>query len=207
MYAYLSYMKFICIVYLLYASICIYIYLYVCYFFCFQGGALETSWASLQGWSKQCILCRFGWWILNKFSLWGIWTQLCFRLLCHMRYAGHHHHRVLYRWQAWSFFNLKKLFRTLHLPINWIHDLVLELFGEEWSYFWLSCQHVTTSRIHLSTRRGQDMMGEGEVSLSSARILPRLFDIAGFTLVAFPDAGWKFGYALHIISFCICLVA
>lgn len=72
---------------------------------------------------------------------------------------------------------------------------------------WLSCQHVTTSPIHLSTRRGQDMMGEGEVSLSSARILPLLFDIAGFTLVAFPDASWKFGYALHIISFCICLVA
>lgn len=64
--------------------------------------------------------------------------------------------------------------------------------------FWvvLSACHYVLSPIHLSTRRGQDMMGEGEVSLSSARILPRLFDIAGFTLVVFQT---QTGNSLHII--------
>ena len=58
--------------------------------------------------------------------------------------------------------------------------------------FWLSC-HVIHSPVHLSTRRGQDMMGEGEVSLSSARIWPNLYDITGFTLVMFQTQAVIFG--------------
>ena len=81
-----------------------------------------------------------------KFSPWGVWAQLCFRLLCHMRHAGHHRHRVLYRWQAWSFLNLKKLFRTvrLHAFANQLNSRPFyfgELFREERSYF--GC-HVTS---------------------------------------------------------------